>query len=263
VALESVRNKISHRTQTRLTLTALGIAYAQTLKPGWNPARLSLVDWEAQLAEMTQERVPAALQIARDAEDGARWRAAEARRKAADRAAERAAREKPEPKRPSAGRNRSEEELEARREWAASKGFSAKDQSVSDDDEPEPIVAPAERCIPPSKPVEPINHYDRRMRGDFEDFQTPLPPSAPPTPKTPQEEYIAALRISAEAAGFQRQSYMPKDCRPAEPNPNRERILKLFHETPYAGDLLPNGNILYDCREMSLEQWERERFRTS
>ena len=56
VAAEERRSKTTHRPITRLTLTPLGDAYAQTLKPGYRPARLPIVDWEAQLAEMTAER---------------------------------------------------------------------------------------------------------------------------------------------------------------------------------------------------------------
>jgi hypothetical protein len=51
-------------------------------------------------------------------------------------------------------------------------------------------------------------------------------------------------------------------ARDAAAQANRDRILKRFHDTEFAGELLPNGKILYDCREMSLEQWERERFAT-
>jgi hypothetical protein len=124
VAQESCRNKVSHRTQARLTLTALGAAYAQTLKPGWKPARLSLVDWQAQLDEMTQERVPAALRIQRDRADAQAWTNHERERKARERAAEyERSKQKLEPKRPSAGRVRSDEENEARAEWARSQGF--------------------------------------------------------------------------------------------------------------------------------------------
>jgi hypothetical protein len=63
--------------------------------------------------------------------------------------------------------------------------------------------------------------------------------------------------------GFQNRRSPAEIARDQQAAANRERILALFKTTPYAGDLLPNGKILYDCREMTPEQWERERFRTS
>ena len=48
VAAEERRSKTTHRPITRLTLTPLGVAYAQTLKIGCRPARLAIVDWLAQ-----------------------------------------------------------------------------------------------------------------------------------------------------------------------------------------------------------------------
>ena len=47
------------------------------------------------------------------------------------------------------------------------------------------------------------------------------------------------------------------------PNPadvaDTARIIELFHKTDYAGELLANGNILYDGVEMTPKRWKRER----
>ncbi len=49
------------------------------------------------------------------------------------------------------------------------------------------------------------------------------------------------------------------------PNPadvaDNARIIELFHKTDYAGELLDNGNILYDGVEMTPKRWKRERFK--
>ena len=236
VTLETVRNKASHRLQTRLSLTPIGTAYAQTLKPGWKPARLSLVDWQSQLSEMTAERVPAALQIARDAADGLAWRNHEAQRKAADRVAEakRAKRDKPEPKYPSAGRSRSDEENAARAEWFRDK--TGKNPSYADDAGPdtENLNQPKYSPIPSSKPA----------------------------PQTPQEEYLAMLaqqnRIVAEAASFRRQSYVPKDCLPVTPTTTAtgESRSDIIRRANIAGYPTRGGNqVMLNSEWVSCEKW--------
>jgi hypothetical protein len=85
------------------------------------------------LLRQQQITPPLALELARDREDARLYRAAEARHKEAARAAEakRAVREKPAPRYPSAGRNRSEKDLAARREWAATK-WPQKEASVEE-----------------------------------------------------------------------------------------------------------------------------------
>ena len=220
VAQEFCRNKASHRPQTRLTLTALGVAYAQTLIPGWKPARLSLVDWTAQLAEMTEERVPAALQIAHDRADGAQWRAAEVRRKEADRAREKKALNRE--NRPKVKRGQSQ--------WF-------KDNVVNADAEPdtENLNQPTYSPIPSSKPA----------------------------PQTPQEEYLAMLaqqnRIVAEAAGFRRQSYVPKDRPPATPTNTTttgESRTDIIQRAKIAGFPTQGGNqIMLNSEWVSWEKW--------
>ncbi len=39
------------------------------------------------------------------------------------------------------------------------------------------------------------------------------------------------------------------------------RILALFKNDPYGGELLPNGKIRYDNRDWTLQAWEKERFK--
>src|SRR5580700_9026228 len=122
IVAEQSRSAGSKRPTTRLSLTLRGWAAVQFLKPGWQPQRLAVDRLKAWVAELQAERHPWAVQFTADAHDAYLWRQYETHRKEAARAAEakRAAREKPPPKYPSAGRNRSEEDLEARREWAAS-----------------------------------------------------------------------------------------------------------------------------------------------
>jgi hypothetical protein len=123
VAVERSRSKGNRRPTTRLSLTLHGWAAVQFLRPGWQPQRLATDILKAWLSELQAERDPWAIQILTDAEDARQWRQHEDERKARDRAKEkkRAAREKPEPLHPSAGRNRSPEELEARAAWFAEK----------------------------------------------------------------------------------------------------------------------------------------------
>jgi hypothetical protein len=139
IVAEKSHSKSSGRPITRLSLTLRGWAAAQFLKPGWQPQRLAVDILKAWIAELQAERDPWAIQFIRDAEDATAWRRAEVARKEKDRAAEakRAVREKPAPKYPSAGRNRSEDDLAARREWAASK-WPQKDESVEESRIPEP-----------------------------------------------------------------------------------------------------------------------------
>jgi hypothetical protein len=187
VAQEFCRNKASHRPQTRLTLTPLGVAYAQTLKPGFRPARLSLVDWTAQLAEMTEERVPAALKIARDRADGAQWRAAEVRRKEADRAREKKALARE--NRPKVKRGQSQ--------WF-------KDNVVNDDAEPDteklnqPTYSPMPTPPTPRAPQPPMSDYAEYIR---DTYRSPIPRPSTPTTATTGESRIDIIR-RANIAGY-------------------------------------------------------------
>ena len=117
-------------------LTFKGVLEAVRIFPDYTPDFRLLIaetDLRAMLAQAAVDHTPLALQVARDRADAEAWRRHEARRKEASRAAEakRAAREKPAPKQPSAGRNRSEEDLEARREWAAGK-WPQRDETVAE-----------------------------------------------------------------------------------------------------------------------------------
>ena len=133
IVAEQSRSAGSKRPTTRLSLTLRGWAAVQFLRPGWQPQRLTVEVLKAWIAELQAERHSWAIQFIADAHDAYLWRQHEAARKEADRAAEakRAAREKPAPKRPSAGRNRSPEDIAARRAWAASK-WPQGDQTVAE-----------------------------------------------------------------------------------------------------------------------------------
>ena len=133
IVADKSRSKGSKRPTTRLSLTLRGWAAVQFLRPGWQPQRLAVDVLKAWITELQAERHPWVVQFIRDAEDAASWRRAEAARKEKDRAAKakRAAREKPAPKYPSAGRNRSPEDIAARRAWAATK-WPQKDESVEE-----------------------------------------------------------------------------------------------------------------------------------
>lgn len=143
-------SKTTRRPITRLSLTAQGIVLAQTLKPGWKPARLALCDWQAQLNEMTAERVPAALQIARDHEDALLWRNHEAERKRRNREKEQELKKQRERevKYPSAGRNRSDEENEARAKWF--RGRIGKSPSYAEADDSDEQISSSAQPAPPA-----------------------------------------------------------------------------------------------------------------
>ena len=124
VVSEKTRSKGSKRPTTSLSLTLRGWAAVQFLRPGWQPRRLAVPVLKEWLEELQAERDPWALQIARDRADAQAWTNHERERKARERAAEyERSKQKPEPKRPSAGRVRSDEENEQRAEWARSQGF--------------------------------------------------------------------------------------------------------------------------------------------
>ena len=136
VVWEQTRRKGRGKRTTVARLTFKGVLEAVRIFPDYTPNFRLLIaetDLRAMLVQAAADHTPLALEIARDRADAEAWRHHEARRKEAARAAEakRAAREKPAPKQPSAGRNRSEEDLAARREWAASK-WPQKDESVDE-----------------------------------------------------------------------------------------------------------------------------------
>jgi hypothetical protein len=168
VVAEQTRSKGSRRPTTSLSLTLRGWAAVQFLRPGWKPQRLSVDVLKVWLADLQAEREPWAMSLLRDAEDARQWRQHEAERKAADRAREkkRAAREKPEPRYPSAGRNRSPEDLEARAAWLAEK------TGRETPDESEPELFATERTIPGRQdsvppPANPRPTYPPPIAGGF------------------------------------------------------------------------------------------------
>ena len=111
------------------------------------------------------------------------------------------------------------------------------------------------------------------------DAKIPSPESAPRPTATPAEHRVQAPPASrprtfeddlneiqnrplanlAESFRTQGFSNLPKPADTADD----ARIIALFRATPHSGDLLPNGRIRYDNREMTLKQWERERFKQS
>ena len=136
VVWEQTRRKGRGKRTTVARLTFKGVLEAVRIFPDYTPDFRLLIaesDLRTMLVQAAADHTHLALEIARDREDAGLYRAAEARRKEAARATEakRAAREKPAPKYPSAGRNRSEEDIAARREWAASK-WPQKDESVAE-----------------------------------------------------------------------------------------------------------------------------------
>jgi hypothetical protein len=183
VVSEKTRSKGSKRPTTSLSLTLRGWAAVQFLRPGWQPRRLAVPVLKEWLAELQAERDPWALQIARDRADAQAWTNHERERKARERAAEyERSKQKPEPKRPSAGRVRSDEENEARAEWARSKGF--KPSYDDSNEKPDYDGSAAARKNAEAHTFKPA--FTPR----------PLTSSTPqPTePRTSQEKYLAVLR---------------------------------------------------------------------
>jgi hypothetical protein len=81
-----------------------------------------------------------------------------------------------------------------------------------------------------------------------------------------QDSFLDDIRkqlyeIGYEGGGFQNRPTERDILRDRQAAANRERILKLFRETPYAGELLANGKIWWDNRHLWPEDWEREFFR--
>jgi hypothetical protein len=257
----------TRRKQRTYALTELGHARACTLRKNYHPTRLTIQDWKAQLDEVINNREPIGLQIARDREDARLWRAHEKARIDKDRARRAAAeaREKPEPKRPSAGRNRSEEELEARREWARSKGFSPRDPDA--DDEAEEPWSPITGQPVPARATDP--RLDPRTSWEG---LVPAQPAIAANSKvisTPRQisdferEFREMNRVNSSLN-------QPERIAQSSPKPVTEsdraeeaRILARFNDDPYGGELLPNGKIRYDNRDWTLKGWERERFKNA
>ena len=145
------------RPTARLSLSLRGWAAVQFLRPGWRPQRLAVDVLKAWITELQAERHPWAIQFTEDAQDADSGASRAPARKSTSRGSEARRREKPAPKYPSAGRNRSPEDIAARRAWAATK-WPQKDESVEESeirrengvlDPPPPISTPnPTRIIP-------------------------------------------------------------------------------------------------------------------
>jgi hypothetical protein len=81
-----------------------------------------------------------------------------------------------------------------------------------------------------------------------------------------QDSFLDDMRrqlyeIGYEGGGFQNRPSARDVAKQQAQQANRDRIIKLFRETPYAGELLANGKIWWDNRHLWPEDWEREFFR--
>jgi DNA-binding PadR family transcriptional regulator len=247
--------KTRHRRKV-YTLTELGHARAYTLKPDYHPTRLTIPDWQAQLSEMIAGREPEGLQIALDRQDGPKWRAHEAARKVKDRAqeAKRAAKEKPAPKYPSAGRNRSQADLEARRQWTRSKGFTPRDSDDEGETEPQ---EPAPKQIP----VE-FN------RGRYHVAPTPPPQynihvtpvtTVSPAPAAPADDYYASgMRAQSQALFTIHESNRGYDNSPkAEPTaPTGETRTQVMERARANGCVTEHAGLMFEGEEFGRD-WKR------
>lgn len=257
VAAEERRSKTTHRPITRLTLTPLGAAYAQAIKPGYRPARLPLADWQAQLAEMTAERTPVAMQIARALALAAEHDAREAARKVAERAQQKAAAERA--RKPKVKRGQSE--------WFKQKVLNEGPELFADEctaRDTGNLNEPVYR-ISSSKPIgtPPTTSQPMQPRQSQQTNLLPRPLGSP-------KEVCAYCNGRPEEAPFH-------DCRDYQspvrygnvPTPagvvpdksigrERERIRVIIRERGYGDALLPNGKVLFDNREIWPEDWAKE-----
>ena len=237
IVAEKSRSKGSKRPTTRLSLSLRGCAAVQFLRPGWHPQRLAVDVLKAWLTELQAERHPWSLQFTADAHDAYLWRQHEARRKEAARAAEakRAAREKPAPKYPSAGRNRSPEDIAARRAWAATK-WPQKDESVEESEirrengilDPMPPIS-----TPNPTRIIPGGFCERcRMNTEYCRCQNPIPGRS--FVDTPYYRPATGVQPTAQDS--------PSDSGLAE------KIRK-------AGATVKNGRVQYSDRWITPEEW--------
>jgi hypothetical protein len=157
------------RSVTRVFLTMKGWGACATLRPGWTPKRLSTDVLKSWLLELQDERDPWALRFVKDAQDAAELKHLRA-----------------------IGHIRPP--LKRR---GPPKGIQPKGGFQRQID-PIPVGA---KVIPPSRPAEVHDHFNRRIRGDFQDFKTPLPRRSQPalwTPPAPTLEQMEARRLEAE-----------------------------------------------------------------
>jgi hypothetical protein len=152
---------------------------------------------------------------------------------------------------------------------------------------PEPPSVPQGPPIPPSKPAAaanlPESAGDRWRRavglppadGHASDTAAPAeryqasradaPIPGTSQPGTRQDAFLDYQNRILQEIGFENVGGFQNrpSARDVAAQANRERILKRFAETPYAGDLLANGKIRFDNRDLTPEQWEVERFKTA
>jgi hypothetical protein len=248
VAAEERRSKTSHRPVTRLTLTPLGDAYAQTIKPGYKPARLPLVDWQAQLAEMTAERVPAALQIARDLTLAAEHDAREAARKVAEHAQEKAAAERA--RKPKVRRGQSE--------WFKANVLNEEPELFADERTEPYTENPSDPLFrtPSSKPTVP-------------NAASPITPAASARAVVMlggvcENCYADSERCTCSNPRHRHVQFQPTEstqpATPVRPCAENARIAALIRGNPFGGEVLDEvkGIVLFGNNKISFAQWLRE-----
>ncbi len=251
VASEERRSKTTHRPITRLTLTPLGDAYARTLKPGYKPARLPLSDWQAQLQEMAAERVPAALEIARDHEDARQWRAFEARRLEAERAQEKAA----------AARARKPNVKRGQSEWFKANVLNEARELFADErTEPdtENLNEPVYR-VPPTTPTTPTTPY----------ATSPVMPAAPVRTQVLlggvcESCHADSERCTCPNPRHRHVQFQPSEstqpATPVRPSAENARIAALIRGNPFGGEVLDEvkGIVLFGYKKITFAEWLRE-----
>ena len=248
VVWEQIRRKGRGKRTTVARLTFKGVLEAVRIFPDYTPDFRLLIaetDLRAMLAQAAADHTPLALEIARDREDAGLYRAAEGCRTEAARAAEakREAREKPAPKYPSAGRNRSPEDLAARRQWAASKGFQSKDDMASDESLNEPAY--------PIPDIPPLNA---------------TPPRPSPTVLRPGS-YCERCHFNSElctcAHPIRARTYTPtirahdSGISDGPTGDSSERIKEKARRLGYGAAIMQDG-MLYDSKKISFEEWDRK-----
>jgi hypothetical protein len=215
-------------------LTQQGVWQAIRLTRGYDPAlavsALAATDIKALLDRLEAERNPLAVEIAGFRADAMEYRRQLAARKTAKNEYEKALLVAPKRKRSARHYERLAKFLESKKQPA----FGLRVPEVS-----------AKACET-SEATAPIN---------------PKPTFKQPT-QTPQEEYLAMLaqqnRIVAEAAGFRRQSYVPKDCLPAEPSTTTtgESRIDIIRRANIAGFPTRGGReIMLNSEWVSCEKW--------
>ena len=243
IALEKIHAAGSGRPATRLSLTLKGCAAVQYLRPGFEPRRLSVPVLQHWLEELKAEHNPWAMTLIENEQDAQYWRSEKAARKAKRDKIQKKIDDAiaAEPKRPSACRNRSEQDLEARGEWAASKGFQPKDDMASDESlnepaYPTPDLPPLNATPPrPSRTVLRAGSYCERCH-----FNRELCTCAHPLPAR-----IYTPTIRAHDSGIS----------DGPTGDSSERIKEKARRLGYGAAIMRDG-MLYDSKKISFEDWD-------